>query len=747
MILLRTLGTLDLRKGEVSLSTILAQPKRLAILVYLAAARPRGFHSRDRLVALFWPESDAERARNSLRQALHHLRRSLGEDAIVGRGDHELGVDHTIVICDAVQFDDAIAAGKWEEALERYQGDYLSGLFVQEAPEVERWIDGERAFRRRQAVDAAWKLSEGAELAGDLAGATKWAHRAVELDPDNESSKGRLEAVLSRPATARPVVLPAPSPPSSPAHAMPVSSEPALVVASSASPVASPSPGGATDAGHRRRHASYWLIAAAVVLVGGVTFAIGRASSGETVAPDQPSIAVLPFRNLSPDPANEFLSDGMTEELLHLLAQVPGIQVAARTSAFAYKNKDLPIDSIGRALRVRSVLEGSVRQSGNRVRITAQLVDARSGYHIWSGNFERAVDDVFEVQDSIGRAIVQSLRPRLVFGGDVPSVPHRREPRDPEAHISAMKGWQTFRRNSREAFLAAEAHFQDAIRRDPEYGYAIAGLATVRHWQANRRYLPPDSAYAEARALAHRALELDSSLVDGYLVLGRIAERVDRDYDKALEYFGRAVQVAPSDARTYERQAVLLALLGREEDALASARYSVELDPASPAAHAGLAQLYGTLDRYADAEAAYRQALTLDPGHPILLRNLANNLVRQRKYDEAQRTILEARRRAPAEVDLIGMHAYIASSMGNRALTLALLDTASAMGLSLVDQASILVSLGDTASALAALARAVRERDDGATMLLDTTAFRALRSHPEYQRLVAEVRGRSGGSR
>ena len=743
MILLRTLGTLDLRKGELSLSTILAQPKRLAILVYLAAARPRGFHSRDRLVALFWPESDTERARNSLRQALHHLRRSLGEEAIVGRGDHELGVDHTIVICDAVQFDDAVAAGKWEEALERYQGDFLPGLFVQEAPEIERWIDGERAFRRRQAVDAAWKLSQGAERAGDAAGATRWAHRAVELDPDDETSPRRLEALLSRPVasgTLTPVVS---SLPSAPRPGASVAAEPALV--SSAGPIASPDAAAAT--GRRRRHASYWLIAAAVVLIGAVIVAVGRTSSGESEPADHPSIAVLPFRNFSPDPGNEFLADGMTEELLHLLAQVPGIQVAARTSAYAYRNKDLPIDSIGRALRVQSIVEGSVRQSGDRVRITAQLIDARSGYHIWSGNFERPVDDVFEVQDSIGRAIVQSLRPRLVFGDGEPNIPRRREPREPEAHIATMKGWQAFRRNSREAYLAAEAHFQDAIRRDPEYGYAIAGLATVRHWQANRRYLAPDSAYAEARVLAHRALALDSSLVDGYLVLGRIAERVDRDYDRALAYFGRAVQVAPSDARTYERQAVLLALLGREEEALASARYSVELDPASPAAYAGLAQLYGTLDRYADAESAYRQALTLDPGHPILLRNLANNLVRQRKYDEAQRTILEARRRAPAEVDLIGMHAYIASSMGNRALTLALLDTASGMGLSLVDQASILLSLGDSTGALAALTRAVRERDDGATMLLDTTAFRALRSSPEYQRLVAEVRGRSAPPR
>src|SRR5687768_16269726 len=128
----------------------------MALLAYLAAARPRGFHSRDRLVGLFWPESTDERARNSLRQALHHLRRSLGEEAIIGRGEHEVGVDHAIVQCDAAQFGEAVAAGKHEEELGLYEGEFLPGLYVQEAPEVERWIESERAHLRRQASDAAW---------------------------------------------------------------------------------------------------------------------------------------------------------------------------------------------------------------------------------------------------------------------------------------------------------------------------------------------------------------------------------------------------------------------------------------------------------------------------------------------------------------------------------------------------------------------------------------------------------------
>jgi serine/threonine-protein kinase len=772
------LGTIDLRKGDVSLATILAQPKRLGLLAYLAAARPRGFQPRDRLLALFWPEADDERARTSLRQALHQLRRTLGEDAIPGRGDREVGIDHALIWCDAVAFDDAIAAGRREEALELYRGDFLPGLFVQEAPEVERWIEEERSFRRRKAAEAAGGLAVDAERAGDAMAAAKWARRATEIEPGDEASLRRLLVVLDRAgdtagalaayddfarrlerdfgaapseetnrlvsklreqrprvesASIRRASLEAPrgagTPPGTEPEPMPIPL-----------PVAIPD---TQPASERRRRLAPWLIGTAIMAIAIGAFGVWRARSAATALPTEPSIAVLPFVNMSADPANEFLSDGMTEELLNLLAQVPGIQVAARTSSFFYKGKNLPVDSIGRAMRVHNVLEGSVRQSGNRVRITAQLIDARTGYHLWSDSFERSLEDVFAVQDSIGRAIVRVLKPRLASGPSGVQPPERREPPDPDAHIATMKGWRAFRVNTREAYVAAVDHFQEAIRRDPEYGYALAGLATVRHWQAYLRHLPPDSAYTEARALANRALALDSSLVDGWLVLGRLAEVVDRNYPLALSHFARAVAVAPSDPRAYNRQAVLLAYLGRQQEALAAARRGVELDPASPATYAALGQLYAALDRHPEAEAALRQALTLDPGHPILLGNLALSLTKQRRFDEAEPIILEARRKAPRDATFIGQHAFIASRIGKTQQARALLDTAEAAGASPVSLAATWHSLGDTARVLDLLERAVRERDDGVTFVLDTMAFHSLRRHPRYQRLVAEVRAGS----
>src|SRR4051812_24099469 len=196
MISLQTLGSVGLRKDATELSTILAQPKRLALLVYLASARPRGFHSRDALLALFWPEADGERARNSLRQALHHLRRSLGEDAIPGRGDREVGVDPALLQCDAADFDAVIEGERWEEALGLYRGDFLPALFVQDAPEAERWIEDERARRRRDAIDAARRLAEAAERSGDASAAVRWARTAAALEPGDEASLRRLVTLL-----------------------------------------------------------------------------------------------------------------------------------------------------------------------------------------------------------------------------------------------------------------------------------------------------------------------------------------------------------------------------------------------------------------------------------------------------------------------------------------------------------------------------------------------------------------------
>ncbi|GMV09416.1 MAG: hypothetical protein AMXMBFR55_11500 [Gemmatimonadota bacterium] len=791
MIRFQTLGAIELRRDDTALATILAQPKRLALLAYLACARPAGFRSRDTILALFWPESDTERARNSLRQALHHLRRGMGEDAITTRGEREVGIDPAIVICDASRFDAAIDGGQLEEALALYQGDFLAGLHVHDAPDAERWLDDERLRRRRLAVEGARQLAEAAASSGDAEGGVRWARRALAIDPTDEGAVRRLVELLAdagdvtgaldvyadhvkrlaadfglKPSLEltrlvqsigeRPVATTAEIAALAPGGsrgapegdrsgaggavtaALPVSVAPIAPVA----PAAPAAPAAARalpaaplhGAPGRRRWARAALgLAVLVVAIFGIRWAMrDRAERTGTT----PSIAVLPFVNMSGDSGNEYLADGMTEELLNRLAQVPGLQVAARTSAFAFKGRNLPVDSIGRALRVRHVLEGSIRQAGDRWRITAQLIDAASGYHLWSDNFEASMGDVVAVQDKIGRAIVA----RLLVQVGTATVAAEREPRDAMAHVAVMKGWRAFRANTPEGYAAAIGHFREAIARDSSYGHAFAGLATVRHWQGYLRWAPTDSAYDEARSLAGRALALDSNLVDGWLVLGRTQEVRGGDDAVAEGHYRRAMRAAPSDPRPYSRLAPLVARAGRPDDAVALALRAVELDPASPAVYSDLANLYSTLDRPADAERAIRQALALDPGHPILLGNLALQLVRLGRFVAAESAIVRSRARAPDNPVQLGQHAFIAARLGQRDRARALADSAARLGVSRVSLATTWLALGDTARTYALLERALREGDDELPFVLDSTTFAAIRREPRFQRILEAVR-------
>jgi TolB-like protein/DNA-binding SARP family transcriptional activator/Flp pilus assembly protein TadD len=772
MIRFQTLGSIDLRNDEGAVASVLSQPKRLALLAYLACARPLGFRSRDTLLALFWPEADTERARNSLRQALHHLRKGVGEAAITTRGERDVGIDSTLLSCDAAQFTAAFEAARFEEALAVYRGDFLPGLHVQDAPEAARWIDDERMHLRRCAMDGARRLLNDASDRRDVEGAIRWARRAVAIDPADEPAVRRLVQALAdagdvpaaldayadlvkrldadfslKPSVETTRLVQALSERASTTTAEIAALTPAARVRAPRREVAGVSAAPAPHAAEAPQQEGAersrpWANAVTILTILGLLTAlaipvIARLTRTRPVS-GASSIAVLPFVNLSGDPANEYLSDGLTEELLHRLAQVPGLQVAARTSTFAFKGRNAPVDSIGRVLKVRHVLEGSVRQSGERWRITAQLIDASTGYHLWSGNFESTLADVMAVQDSIGTVIVD----RLVATVAAKSLPVSRPPRVAEAHVAAMRGWRAFRLNNPDAYAAAIGHFREAIARDDSYGYAHAGLATVRLWQGYLRWANPDSGYAEARALAARALALDSALVDGYLVLGRLAEVQDHDDARAESLYRRATAVAPSDPRPLLRLAPILVRRGLGEEAVAMAQRAVTLDPASPAAYSDLANVYVGLGRSADAEAAVRRALTLDPGHPILLGNLALQLVQQEEFAAAESAIVAVRAKVPDDPTQLGHHAFIAARLGKAALARLLADSAERRGAGRVSLALTYLAVGDTAGMYAQLERGARDGDDGMTFVLDTTTFRSVRGAPRFQRLVDAVRAR-----
>ena len=331
-------------------------------------------------------------------------------------------------------------------------------------------------------------------------------------------------------------------------------------------------------------------------------------------APSAPaSIAVLPFVNMSSDKEQEYFSEGLAEEMLSSLAKIPGLHVAGRTSAFQFKGKNEDLRVIGQRLNVATVLEGSVRKEGHRVRISAQLIKVVDGFHLWSETYDRELNDIFAVQEEIARAVAASLKVALL--GEKTATPSSRGT-NAEAYNAYLQGRYFLERRSQENMDRALGYFEQAIKLDPGYAPAWVGLAMAHNRQAFFGYAPFTEAFRKARAAAEQALALDRSLAGASAELAMVQMLHDWDWVGADASFKRALTLEPGNATIVVRAAELPLALGHLDEALALNRRSVELDPLSAEAQffGGIAALYaGRLD---EAAAGFTKALELNPGYP-----------------------------------------------------------------------------------------------------------------------------------
>jgi serine/threonine protein kinase/tetratricopeptide (TPR) repeat protein len=395
----------------------------------------------------------------------------------------------------------------------------------------------------------------------------------------------------------------------------------------------------------------------------------------------RPSIAVLPFANLSADPEQEYFCDGMAEEIINALAHVEGMRVVARTSAFAFKGRTADIREIGGALDVSAVLEGSVRKAGNRLRITAQLIDVADGYHLWSERFDRTLEDVFAIQDEIALAIVDNLKVRLL-ASEKASVT-RRHTEDIDAHNAYLRGLFEWNRMTPQGFSRCQELFREAIRLDPGFAPAYAQLAdsiTSVTWWADQ---PPALALAQALPLAEKALALDPGLAHAHGVVGHIRAFIEREWREGERSLRRAVELAPNSALPQTYLALLLMVAGdRNEEAATRARLAARLDPLSPALNAwagtilhavgeleeGLAMLerqaaaapefwmahcFLTLalaeaGRWAEAKSAAEKAFATSGGNSLTVSQLACLCYRMGERDRADELFAQLQARARA---------------------------------------------------------------------------------------------------
>ena len=347
-----------------------------------------------------------------------------------------------------------------------------------------------------------------------------------------------------------------------------------------------------------------------------------------------PSIAVLPFVNLSADPENEYFSDGLTEELINSLTQLKGLRVVARTSSFAFKGKEIDIRNIGNQLNVQKVLEGSVRKAGNRIRITAQLINIEDGYHEWSERYDRNLEDVFAIQDEISAEIAGKLKSEIARR---PTSAVKEKRPDLEAYELYLKGRYYFNRFSPETTNKALECFSEAISIDPDFAPAHAGMADMYIFLTNPvGTLDNNIAMPKAKAAAEKAIELDPHLSDAYVSMGSIATFYEWDSAKAHHYFNRAIELNVNSAYARMWYELAFSLLDQDFDgALSQLRTALDLDPLNMFILGRMGYVYVYKYEFDKAVAFFKKMIEYAPEHAAGYHGLQDAYGLQGKYDLA----------------------------------------------------------------------------------------------------------------
>jgi TolB-like protein/Tfp pilus assembly protein PilF/predicted Ser/Thr protein kinase len=350
-------------------------------------------------------------------------------------------------------------------------------------------------------------------------------------------------------------------------------------------------------------------------------------------AGSQPSVGVLSFADMSPGKDQEYFCDGMAEEIINALTNIGGVQVSSRTAAFQFKGQGYDIQEIGRKLKVQTVLEGSVRKAGNRLRITAQLVTVADGYHLWSERFDRDMEDVFAIQDEISLAIVDKLKVRLLGADKAKLV--KRHTENLEAYNLYLRGRWLWNTRTEDGIGRAIEYFEKAIQAAPDYALAYAGAADAYNDLMNYSLSPPENAYPRAKEAALKALALDDELAEAHAALGAILCEQEWDWAGAERELRRAIELNPNYADAYHGLGGLMSYVGRFDEAVAAMNRAVELDPLSLVINRNIVYELELAGRFDEALDAAKRAADLDPDYDFLHLMTGIVYVGMSMFDEA----------------------------------------------------------------------------------------------------------------
>jgi TolB-like protein/tRNA A-37 threonylcarbamoyl transferase component Bud32/Tfp pilus assembly protein PilF len=487
------------------------------------------------------------------------------------------------------------------------------------------------------------------------------------------------------------------------------------------------------------------LLVAAFLLLLAITGIYGDRRARVVAPSSARSVGVLPFMNMSPEP-DAWFSDGLSEQIISALSRIDGLRVAARTSSFALRDRSLDMRAIGDTLGVEAVLEGSVRRAGSRMRISAQLIDAETGYHIWSEEYDREVEDVFAVQGQIAAAIASALELRLTRNDTRSLV---RAAPSLEAYDLYLRG--LFLRNSlsADALQQAATYFDQALEREPDFALAWAGKASVLAPMVYFSYVPREQAVAELRTLVDHALDLDPALGEAHAVLGMFKLFFDWDWAGAEQELRHAIKLNPSDAHAWHHLANYLQAMRRYPEAVEARTRSVELDPLNPRTRYTLGS---DLLRAGDPEGALvqvRRARQLDPVHPLALglgphlpAGPARVYLQQGRHGQAVDEYIKVATLRDIDAAHLGALRTAFAQSGMPGFFRAWLDWDLQSGAP-ADPLRIATTwalIGDTARTYQWLDRALAERNPGLIYLQAEPAFQPLLSQPRFARVLSELK-------
>ena len=463
-------------------------------------------------------------------------------------------------------------------------------------------------------------------------------------------------------------------------------------------------------------------------------------SSTEPKAPDpSPSIAVLSFVNIGADPENEYFGDGLAEELITALTKVEGLRVAARTSAFQFKGQARDVREIGRRLNVNTVLEGSIRKSGSRLRVTAQLVKVADGYQLWSGRYDRTMEDVFAIQDEITLTIVDALKVELAREEKQRLV--KRRPENVDAYNLYLRGRFYWNKRTGETISKAIDYFEQAISVDPDYALAHAGLADCYAVLGATGGMPRREAMPNAKAAALKAASIDDTLAEAHSSLGLVSAYYEYDWSEARRQFAKALQLDPAYATAHHWYAMFVLLpTGRFDEAAQEAKRAQELDPITPSVNTALGWVYYFQRRYDRAIEAHQRVLELAPDHALTHIFLGDAYAAGGMYDEAMAAYQRGR-----DVRLFATEglALTYALLGKRGEAEKLLDDLKQMleqgHAANVGIARIYTRLGESDLAFQYLDKAYQEREPGLVWLDVDQVFDDLRSDPRFDALLRRM--------